>query len=88
MDYPKSDPTARLLNDKFTDGDPVNGVPASRDSANYQNAVYEEIINAIVVGGLVPDESLTNQLAQVIVKALTASSARVGGISVTTVEEV
>ncbi len=66
MDYPKSDPSARLHNDKFTDGDPVNGILASRDSAEYQNMVFDELINVIVGAGLTPDESVRTQLLQAI----------------------
>lgn len=67
MDYPKSDPTARLLSDKFTDGDPVNGIPASRDSADYQNMVFDELINVISQAGLEPDEGDLTQLAAAVV---------------------
>lgn len=68
MDYPKSDASARLLNDKFTDGDPVGGVPASKDSANYQNMVFDELIGVISAAGLAPDEADMTQLAQAISK--------------------
>ena len=77
MDYPKTDANARLHNDKFTDGDPVNGVPASRDSAAHQNMVFDEIINAITAGGETPDEAKSDQLATVIKRIL--SSGRVLG---------
>lgn len=66
MDYPKSDPAARLHQDKFTDGDPVNGILASRDSAKYQNMVFDELINVITGAGLNPDEGVLTQLLQAI----------------------
>lgn len=66
MDYPKSDPAAGLLNDKFTDGDPLNGTPASKDSAAYQNMVFDELINLISGAGLVPDENDVTQILQAI----------------------
>ncbi len=70
MDYPKSDANARLHNDKFTDGDPVNGVPASRDSAAHQNMVFDELTNAITAGGESPDEAKNDQLATIIKKVM------------------
>ncbi len=70
MDYPKSDPSAGLLNDKFTDGDPVNGLPASKDSAAYQNMVFDSLIELIIGAGLVPDEAKTD----LIFKAVQAMS--------------
>ena len=62
MDYPKSDPSARLHQDKFTDGDPVNGVLASRDSAKYQNMVFDELINLIKGAGLTEKEDQFSQV--------------------------
>lgn len=62
MDYPVSDEFAKLNNGKFTDGDPLNDVPPSRNSAMYQNAVYDELLNVISGGGLTPDEAELNQV--------------------------
>ncbi len=58
MDYP-SDPDARLdpSTGKFTDGDPTTDLPASRDSADYQNMVFDSLINLIEGAGLTPDEN-------------------------------
>lgn len=58
MDYPKSQ---NLHQGKFTDGDPITGIPASIASADHINAVYDEIHAAIVAGGLTPS---TDDLAQ------------------------
>ncbi len=66
MDYPKSDAGARLKNGKFTDGDPVNNIPPSKDSAVYQNMVFDELINAITEGGATPDATKSDQLAGII----------------------
>lgn len=66
MDYPKSDAGARLQNGKFTDGDPVNNIPPSKDSAVYQNMVFDELINAITEGGATPDATKSDQLAGII----------------------
>jgi len=60
MDYPKRDD---LLNGKFTDGDPVNNIPASRDNAAQMNAVYDEIRAAIQAGGLTPNADDLTQLS-------------------------
>lgn len=58
MDYP-SDPDARLdpSTGKFTDGNPATDLPASRDSAYYQNMVFDSLINLIEGAGLTPDEN-------------------------------
>lgn len=75
MDYPKSDAGARLQNGKFTDGDPVNNIPPSKDSAVYQNMVFDELINAITAGGLEPDQTKSNQLTEAIIAKIETSLA-------------
>jgi microcystin-dependent protein len=62
MDYPLSDSNARLVGGKFTDGDPVNAVPPSKNSAEYQNAVYDELLNVIAGGDVTPNEATFDQL--------------------------
>ncbi len=60
MDYPTADVGARLHNGKFTDGDHANSIPASKDSAAYQNMVFDSLIALIVGAGLTPDEAKTD----------------------------
>lgn len=71
MKYPSA--PGATYNGKFDNG--VPGVrAASTDDANYMNAVYDEIINVITAGGLVPDENDLTQLMKAI-----QSSALTGG---------
>lgn len=77
MDYPVSDGNARLVGGKFTDGDPVNAIPPSKNSATYQNAVHDELLNVIAGGGLTPDETQLNQVflaVQAIATSITANA--------------
>ncbi len=74
MDYPTSDAGARLHNGKFTDGDPVNNIPPSKDSAVYQNMVFDELLNVISSAGLTPDELQDNQLSTAINTLISNSS--------------
>ncbi|UWF52215.1 carbohydrate-binding protein CenC [Pseudomonas sp. N3-W] len=66
MDYPRSVPSAGLVNGKFVDEDPIAGKPGSLIPASWGNGVTQEIINAITEAGLTPDEEQTNQLAMAI----------------------
>ncbi|MBJ7537149.1 hypothetical protein [Marinomonas transparens] len=63
MNYPEM---SGLYQGKFTDGDPVAGIPASIASAKHMNAVYDELTAAIVAGGVVPDVNDVAQLAHAI----------------------
>lgn len=71
MDYP-SDESVLLRDGKFTDGDPVNGIPASRDAAAHTNAITDELLAVITAAGLEPDENVTNQLWTAIQNQLSA----------------
>lgn len=73
MDYPKSDAGARLYNGKFTDGDPVNNIPPSKDSAVYQNMVFDELINVIESANITPNHNSTNQLQTAIQQIINGS---------------
>lgn len=66
MDFPKSDASSRLHNNRFTDGDPSQGIPPSVDKAAHMNAVYYEVINFLVSVGLTPQESDLGQLAEAV----------------------
>lgn len=61
MDYPDS---PDLFEGKFTDGDPVAGIPASVASADQMNAVYDELINVITFAGVTPSPDTRDQLKQ------------------------
>jgi len=62
MDYPKSVPSAGLVNGKFVDENPLTGTPGSLIPADWGNGVTEEIVNVIKAGDLTPDETKNDQL--------------------------
>lgn len=66
MDYPKSVPSAGLINGRFVDENPLTGSPGSLIPADWGNGVTQEILNVIKAAGLVPDERKTDQLTQAI----------------------
>ncbi|MGE8178926.1 carbohydrate-binding protein CenC [Pseudomonas fluorescens] len=66
MDYPKSVPSAGLVNGEFVDENPVSGTPGSLIPASWGNAVTKEIVGAITAAGMAPAEDQTNQLTQAI----------------------
>ena len=66
MDYPKSVPSAGLVNGKFVDENPLMGTPGSLIPAEWGNSVTQEIINVIKAGDLAPDENKYDQLLQAI----------------------
>ncbi|KIF57438.1 MULTISPECIES: hypothetical protein [Pseudomonas] len=62
MDYPKSVPSAGLVNGKFIDENPLTGKPGSLIPADWGNGVTDEIVNVISAAGLTPNESDNTQL--------------------------
>lgn len=66
MDYPKSVPSAGLVNGKFVDENPLTGTPGSLIPADWGNGVTQEIVNVIKAGDLTPDETKYDQLLQAI----------------------
>lgn len=73
MDYPIDDSGSQLHEGKFVDADPSQGIVASRDKADHQNALYDEVINVItMIGGLTPDVNNRGQMAAAIQAALDA----------------
>lgn len=59
-------PSIGLVGGKFADEDPFAGTPGSLIPAQWGNAVTDEIRNAIIAAGLIPDEMVNNQLASAI----------------------
>ena len=66
MDYPKTVPSAGLVNGKFVDENPLTGTPGSLIPADWGNSVTQEILNVIKAGDLTPDEKKYDQLLQAI----------------------
>lgn len=66
MDYPKSVPSAGLVDGKFVDENPLTGTPGSLIPAAWGNGVTQEIVNVIKAGDISPDETRNDQLLQAI----------------------
>lgn len=58
----------------FTSGDPVAAIPATVPGAQWFNQVQGEILNAITAGGLTPDATRDDQLAQAIAQMIAAQA--------------
>ncbi|WP_256672522.1 hypothetical protein [Pseudomonas sp. C1C7] len=81
MDYPKSVPSAGLVNGRFVDEDPVAGTPGSLIPASWGNGVTDEIRGVIAGAGMVAAESNNTQLLEAINKLMSTSAQRVGTVS-------
>ncbi|WP_339494414.1 MULTISPECIES: gp53-like domain-containing protein [unclassified Pseudomonas] len=62
MDYPKSVPSAGLVDGKFVDEDLLTGKPGSLIPASWGNGVTQEILGVVQAGGLTPSEASNTQL--------------------------
>ncbi len=68
MDFPKSTPSAGLVNGRFVDEDLVTGSPGSLILASWANQVTDELLAVIKDAGLDPKENDSAQLLQAIKK--------------------
>lgn len=62
MDFPKSVPSAGLVDGKFIDEDALTGTPGSLIPSAWGNAITLEVLNVIEAAGLEPDEDNNAQL--------------------------
>lgn len=62
MDYPKSVPSAGLIDGKFVDEDLLTGKPGSLIPASWGNGVTQELLTVIQSAGLTPTEASNNQM--------------------------
>ncbi|WP_242487877.1 glycine-rich domain-containing protein [Pseudomonas sp. TH31] len=77
MDYPKSVPSAGLVNGKFVDENPITGTAGSLIPASWGNGVTSEVLEVITAAGLTPSESDLTQLLGAI-RNISRSSAGLG----------
>lgn len=62
MEFPKSVPSAGLVDGKFVDEDALTGAPGSLIPSAWGNAITLEVLHVIEAAGLVPDEEDNAQL--------------------------
>lgn len=67
-------PTAQLHAGKYTNGDPIAGIPASRVMAEQTNNLIDEINNVVVAAGATPNFAENNQLLAAITTLLSSLS--------------
>lgn len=65
-------PSAQLHAGKYTNGDPIAGIPSSRVMAEQTNNLVDEINNVVAAAGDTPDFSENSQLIAAINKLLSA----------------
>lgn len=66
MDYPKSVANVGLVDGKFIDENTATGAVGSLIPSVWGNAVTDEILNTLIAGDQVPDETKHDQLAKAI----------------------
>lgn len=66
MQYPLTQPNVDLYGGKFTDGNPLGGIPSSRDRAVDMNLLYDEMIAVVVAAGFTPTEGVSTQVRDAI----------------------
>lgn len=66
MDFPKSVPGVGLVGGKFVDENAGTGQQGSLIPSAWGNSVTEELLNLIRAAGVEPDETLQNQIAQIL----------------------
>lgn len=62
MDYPKSVPSAGLIDGRFVDEDLLTGKPGSLIPASWGNGVTQEILGVVQAAGMTPSEGSNTQL--------------------------
>jgi hypothetical protein len=62
MDYPKSVPSAGLVDGRFVDEDLLTGKPGSLIPASWGNGVTQELLSVIRTAGIAPAEAKEDQL--------------------------
>ncbi|MGE7959084.1 hypothetical protein ACQKQA_21315 [Pseudomonas sp. NPDC089530] len=77
MDYPKSVPSAGLVNGRFVDENPLTGTPGSLIPADWGNGVTQELLAVIGAAGLTPSEANLTQLLSAI-RSISRSVAGLG----------
>lgn len=74
------DGAGATVDNKFTQGNPVTGVPATTVTAEWLNAVQEEIVHVIEQSGVGPDKELHTQLYEAIGKLSEVEQAGAGAV--------
>ncbi|MGY1446044.1 glycine-rich domain-containing protein [Pseudomonas chlororaphis] len=77
MDYPKSVPSAGLVNGRFVDENPLTGTPGSLIPADWGNGVTQELLAVITAADLTPSEANLTQLLSAI-RSISRKSAGLG----------
>ncbi|AZD27980.1 glycine-rich domain-containing protein [Pseudomonas chlororaphis] len=77
MDYPKSVPSAGLVNGRFVDENPLTGTPGSLIPADWGNGVTQELLAVITAAELTPSEANLTQLLSAI-RSISRKSAGLG----------